>query len=210
MKTNSNHILFSFTLLLHSNLQLFVKTLFVVVTSEGADVGEGGATGSCPCSAIVAAPCRGKNAAQSDEKVMFYCSEEKFDVLTHQVDQRPAEMTESSSSERTPQIFSRWFINSPQTHAEWYKIHPGPSPGLCLQDGAGLKVSARGPPSERSTCVCFRISRSSSALELCCKPVTQLTWNLEGFTSWSTSWSRGMLNVCRRVSHAHQALLTLS
>lgn len=44
MKTNSNHILFSFTLLLHSNLQLFVKTLFVVVTSEGADVSEGGAT----------------------------------------------------------------------------------------------------------------------------------------------------------------------
>lgn len=75
MKPNSKHILFSFTLLLNSNLQLFVKTLFVVMTSEAADVSEGravvggGATGSCPCSAIVAASCREKSAARSDEKL---------------------------------------------------------------------------------------------------------------------------------------------
>lgn len=61
-------ILFSLTLLLSNNLQLFVKTLFVVMTSEGADVSEGGATGSC-LSAIVAASCREKSAARSDEKL---------------------------------------------------------------------------------------------------------------------------------------------
>lgn len=92
------------------------------MTSEGAGVSEGGATGSCPCSAIVAASCREKSAARNDKKhilklqnlqtYMFHCSEEKFDVLNYHVDQRPAEMTESSSSERTPQLFSRWFINS--------------------------------------------------------------------------------------------------